>query len=126
MPVAKHHAATKLTICMKNWMGSVRDRGYWHRNDLHQCIADFSTFMHPNWSIVDATRTMMSRGPQGPTRDLKHPELLVVCPDQVAADSVAAALFHDNPQTVRYLKIAHEMGIGTVDHKNMNIHQVEL
>lgn len=126
MPVAKHHGAAKLTICMKNWMGSVEDRSYWHRNNLHQCIADFSTFMKPDWNIVDATRTMMSRGPQGPSRDLKTPDLLIVAKDQIAADSVAAALFHDNPQTVEHLRLAHEMGIGTVDHNRMDITEIEL
>ena len=126
MPVAKHHGGAQLTIAMKNWMGSVQDRGFWHRNNLHQCIADFSTFMKPNWSIVDATRTMMSRGPQGPSRDMKYPNLLIVSADQVAADSVAAALFHENPTKVKYLAIAHEMGIGTVDHKQMNIHEIEM
>ncbi|MFO7821960.1 MAG: DUF362 domain-containing protein [Lentisphaeria bacterium] len=126
MPVAKHHGGAKLTIAMKNWMGAVQDRGFWHRNNLHQCIADFSTFMKPQWSIVDATRIMLSRGPQGPSRDMKRPDLLIVSADQVAADSVAAALFHDNPQSVKYLRMAHEMGIGTVDHKQMNIHQIEM
>lgn len=126
MPVAKHHGGAKLTICMKNWMGSVEDRGFFHRNNLHQCIADFSTFMKPNWSIVDATRTMMSRGPQGPSRDMKTPDLLIVSRDQVAADSVAAALFHDSPKTVKHLELAHEMGIGTVDHNQMEITEIEL
>jgi uncharacterized protein (DUF362 family) len=37
---------------MKNLMGIVWDRGYWHRNDLHQCIADFATFRKPDLNIV--------------------------------------------------------------------------
>lgn len=126
MPVAKHHGGAQLTICMKNWMGAIQDRGFWHRNDLHQCIADCSTVLKPHWALVDATRIMLSRGPQGPSNEMKHPDLLIVSADQVAADSVAAALFHDNPQTVKYLKIAHQAGIGTVDHNKMKIHEIEV
>ena len=42
VPVLKHHSSTQLTAGMKNQMGIVWDRGYWHKNDLHQCIADFA------------------------------------------------------------------------------------
>lgn len=126
MPVAKHHGGATLTICMKNWMGAVEDRGFWHRNDLHQCIADFSTFIKPRWSIVDATRIMKSRGPQGPSRDMEHPDLLIVSRDQVAADTVTATLFHDDPlQAVKYLRIAREMNIGETNLDSITIHKVE-
>ena len=126
MPVAKHHGGATLTISMKNWMGAVQDRGFWHRNDLHQCIADFSSFMKPRWSLVDATRIMKSRGPQGPSRDMEHPNLLIVSRDQVAADTVAATLFHKDPtKAVKYLKIAGEMGIGETKLDHITIHKIE-
>ncbi|OGV52098.1 MAG: hypothetical protein A2017_10690 [Lentisphaerae bacterium GWF2_44_16] len=125
MPVAKHHGAATLSIAMKNWMGAVRDRRYWHGNNMHQCIADFCTFMKPAWTIIDATRTMMSSGPKGPGR-LQYPDLLIVSKDQVAADAFAATLFHDSPEKVGYLRIAGEMGIGNVDLKKMNIHRIEV
>ncbi len=127
MPVAKHHGGATLTICMKNWMGAVQDRGFWHRNDLHQCIADFSTFMKPRWSIVDATRIMKSRGPQGPSRDMEEPNLLIVSRDPVAADTVTATLFHDAPiAKVKYLSIARAMKIGETDIAKINIHKLSV
>ncbi len=126
MPVAKHHGGATLTMAMKNWMGAVEDRGIWHRSGLHQCIADFATFMQPSWTIIDATRIMMDKGPQGPANTLKTPNLLVVSRDQVAADAFAATLFHDDPRTVKYLALAEEMGIGVVDAAGMNVHRVEV
>jgi uncharacterized protein (DUF362 family) len=78
MPVAKHHRGATLTMAMKNWMGAIKDRKHWHRTDLHQCIADFSTFMKPAWTVIDATRCMMDSGPQGPANELKIPNLLIV------------------------------------------------
>ena len=126
MPVAKHHGGATLSIAMKNWMGAVKDRGYWHRTDLHQCIADFATFMKPVWTIVDATRCIMDHGPQGPAEVLKTPNLLIVSKDQVAADAYASSLFHDSPHAVKYLTYAEQMGIGVVDRNKMNIHTIEV
>ena len=71
LPVAKHHGGATLSMAMKNWMGAVKDRGFWHRNDLHQCIADFSGFFKPTWTLVDATQCMLDSGPQGPARQVK-------------------------------------------------------
>jgi len=126
MPVAKHHKGATLSIAMKNWMGIVKDRRWWHRNDLHQCIADFSTFMKPAWTIIDATRCMMDSGPQGPAEELKRPNLLIISKDQVAADAYASSIFHDTPHAVKYLTYAGEMGIGKVDFSEMNIHKIEV
>ncbi len=126
MPVAKHHSGATLTMAMKNWMGAVKDRRYWHRNDLHQCIADFSSFMKPTWTIIDATRCMMDSGPQGPAKELKVPNLLIVSKDQVAADAYASSIFHDSPYAIKYLKYAEEMGIGVVDQARMNIHKIDV
>ncbi len=126
IPVAKHHGSATLSMAMKNWMGAVEDRGIFHRNNLHQCIADLCTRIKPQWTIIDATRIMMDSGPGGPTKNMKYPDLLIVSKDQVAADAFAATLFHDNPFKVQYLKIAHEMKIGQVDLAMMNIHHLEV
>jgi len=126
MPVAKHHSGATLTMAMKNWMGAIKDRGYWHRTDLHQCIADFSTFMKPIWTIIDATRCMMDSGPQGPAKELKIPNLLIVSKDQVAADAYASSIFHNSPYAVKYLRHAEEMGIGVVDQARMNIRKIDV
>jgi uncharacterized protein (DUF362 family) len=125
MPVAKSHGASKLSMAMKNWMGAVYDRGFWHNNDLNQCIADFATFMKPTWTFVDATRTMMKGGPQGPG-PMKHPHLLIVSRDQVAADAYAATLFFRSPYSVKYIRLAKEMNIGQTDIKKMNVHKIEV
>ncbi|QHI69997.1 DUF362 domain-containing protein [Tichowtungia aerotolerans] len=127
MPIAKHHGGAKLSICMKNWMGAVEGRKLWHVKGLHQCIADFSTFMKPTWAIVDATCCMTSKGPQGPSEDMIHPQQVILSKDQVAADTVTALLFHDDPLAeVNYLQIAHDMGIGETDVNNMNIHRIKV
>ena len=93
MPVAKHHGGATLTISMKNWMGAVDNntRRSWHRDGLHQCIADFSTYLKPHLVIVDATRIMLDHGPQGPGK-LAHPHEIIFSTDPAAADAYAGSV----------------------------------
>lgn len=127
MPVAKSHSAATLTLSMKNWMGSIanEDRRAWHRDGLHQCIADFSTFIKPKLIIIDATRIMLNKGPQGPG-DLAHPDEIILSTDPVAADAYAATLFKKEPFDIGYIKLGHEMGVGCGDLKRIKIERVEV
>jgi uncharacterized protein (DUF362 family) len=111
MPVAKTHNGATLTIGMKNWMGSVRDRGHWHRTGLHQCIADFNPAVRAHVTIVDATRIMITNGPRGPGK-LEHPNQLICGTDPVAVDAYAATLFRLQPFDIPYIQLAHDLGIG--------------
>jgi uncharacterized protein (DUF362 family) len=128
MPVLKSHSSAKLTIAMKNLMGVVWDRMYWHRNDLHQCIADYCTFeKKPTLNIIDAYRVMMKNGPRGVSEaDVSPMKSMIISPDMVAADAAAAKLFGMEPTDVPYIEIADDMGIGTMDLENLNIHRIIL
>lgn len=126
IPVAKHHGATKLSTAMKNWMGAIKDRKYWHRHNLHQCIADFAAFMKPVWTIVDATRIMMDEGPQGPTDKMKYPELLILSKNQVAADAMAVTLYDYKPEDVLCIKFAAKKGLGPCKVEDINVIKVEI
>lgn len=120
IPVAKHHSGARLTLSLKNWMGSVRDRGFWHRNNLHQCIADFSTRVRPHLVVIDATRIMLTAGPRGPG-ELAWPNELIMSLDPVAADAYAATLFGREPFEIEHIRIAHEMGIGCGDMNRVEV-----
>ena len=124
MPVAKSHGGATLTLSMKNWMGSVSDRGYWHAHNLHQCIADFSTFIKPSLIIVDALRIMTTNGPQGPGK-LAYPNQLIFGTDPVAVDAYAATLFGKQPFDVPHIKLAHDMGVGCGDLQQVRTVHVE-
>ncbi len=126
MPVAKHHGGATLSISMKNWMGAVDNttRRTWHREGLHQCIADFSTFLKPTLIVIDATRIMLDHGPQGPGK-LAHPNEIIFATDPVAADAYAASLFGHKPSDVPHIRIAAEMGLGCADLAQVKIERVE-
>ena len=68
VPVLKNHNSTRMTSCLKNMMGVVWDRGYWHSNNLNQCIADYALFeKKPALNIIDCYNVMVKNGPQGVT-----------------------------------------------------------
>lgn len=124
VPVAKSHGAAVLTVSMKNWMGSVVDRKFWHQGKLHQCIADCSTLIEPHLIVVDATRIMLTNGPRGPGQIAKPGELIFGT-DPVAVDAYAATLFDMEPFSVPHIEIAHQMGIGVGDLDKVDIVRLE-
>lgn len=127
VPVLKHHSSGKITISMKNLMGIVWDRGYWHRNDLHQCIADFTLFKKPDLNIVDAYNVMMQNGPRGVSiNDLVLMKSQIISTDIVAADAAAAKLFGIEPEKVNYLKYAEMLKTGTLDLKKLSINRITI
>ncbi len=129
MPVAKHHQAATLTMAMKNWMGAVEDRRSWHRDGLHECIADINTLIRPAWTIIDATRVMLQRGPQGGSLEFlkrPNPNLLIVSRDQIAADAYATRLFDRKPEDIQYLTMAKQMGLGVTDLQSMKITEIKV
>lgn len=128
VPILKSHNSAGATICMKNLMGAVWDRRYWHRNDLHQCIADYATFeKKPTLNIVDAYNVMKRNGPRGVSvNDVTLMKSLLVSNNMVVADSAAAKLFGLEPANLSYIKIADSMGIGKMDLTSLNINRIIL
>jgi uncharacterized protein (DUF362 family) len=127
VPILKSHSSAKLTVSMKNLMGVIWDRGYWHKNDLHQCIADFATFSKPQLNVVDAFNVMMQRGPRGVSvEDVENMKSLIVSKDIVAADAAAAKLFGIEPEKIGYIKLAADFKIGRMDLDKMNINRIKI
>ncbi len=125
IPVLKHHGGAQITISLKNLMGIIWDRRYWHRNNLQQCIADFGTFRKPDLNIVDAYRVMLQNGPRGVSEDdIVLMKSLIISPDMVAADTAAARLFGATPAQIDHIRIAHEMGVGNMELENQSIHRI--
>ncbi len=127
VPILKHHGSADLTISMKNLMGNVWDRGFWHRNDLHQCIADFTSFRKPDLNIVDAYSVMKRNGPRGVSQeDVLTMKSQIISADIVAADAAAAKLFNLNPEEINYIRIAHEIKLGNMNLDQLNINRIKL
>lgn len=132
VPILKHHGGAKMSVSMKNFMGIVWDRGFFHSNDLQQCIADASTFEKmPVLNIVDAYRIMTQNGPKGKTaEDVQLAKALFISPDIVAVDTASIKFFSQfrptNLETVGHIALAEEHRIGTSDLNKLKIERIKL
>jgi uncharacterized protein (DUF362 family) len=127
VPVLKNHGSTVITAAMKNNMGIVWDRGFWHRTDLNQCIADFAGCRKPDLNVVDAYRVMTKRGPRGVSEeDVVLMKSLLLSKEIVAVDAAAARLFGAEPANVSYIRLAHEAGLGVMDLTKLSINRIKM
>ncbi|MGV8963072.1 MAG: DUF362 domain-containing protein [Candidatus Saccharimonadaceae bacterium] len=132
VPVLKNHGGAQLTISMKNYMGIVWDRGFFHANDLQQCIADVCTYAkRPVLNVVDAYRLMKTSGPRGKSAgDVVLSKGLFISQDIVAVDT-AAANFFNQVRNMPLDKVAHigkaqELKLGTMDLDKLNIKRIKI
>lgn len=132
VPVLKHHGGAKNSISMKNLMGIVWERGFFHGHDLHQCIADIATYQKaPALNIVDAYRIMKTNGPQGKSEsDAVMLKSLIVSSDFVAADTASMKLFSQVQPTdikdVRYIALAEKLKVGTQSLDQLNVKRIKM
>jgi uncharacterized protein (DUF362 family) len=127
VPVLKSHGGATLSISMKNLMGIVWDRQYWHKNDLHQCIADFPTFKKPTLNIIDAYRVMKTNGPRGlSTDDVVTMKGQIISTDILAADAAATKLFGLDPNAIGHITKGQEMGIGNMNLDGLKINRIKV
>ena len=132
VPVLKNHGGAQLTISMKNYMWIVWDRGFFHANDLQQCIADVCTYpKKPVLNIVDAYRLMKTSGPRGRSlSDVVLSKGLFISQDIVAADTAAANFFNQAREMpldkVTHISKGEELGIGTMKLDNLNIRRLRI
>lgn len=128
LPILKHHGSTTITSALKNLMGVVWDRWFYHANDLHRCIAEFPLFRKPTLNIIDAHTVMMNGGPRGSSyrTELEVKRMLIISPDIVAADAAAAKTWGTAPESVGYIRIADELGLGNANLDSLRINRIRV
>ncbi|MDR2621350.1 MAG: DUF362 domain-containing protein [Dysgonamonadaceae bacterium] len=132
VPVLKNHDGAQMSIAMKNYMGIVWDRPYFHANNLQQCIADLCTWTKkPALNIVDAYRCMRKNGPQGRSvSDTSVLKTLIISKDIVAADTAAIGLFNQvQPMDIK--KVGHiangeKLNLGTQSIDKLNVKRIKI
>ncbi|MDD2999853.1 MAG: DUF362 domain-containing protein, partial [Candidatus Riflebacteria bacterium] len=128
VPILKHHGGARMTSAMKNLMGVVWNRRFYHSNDLHQCIADFTTCSKkPTLNVVDAYNVMMRNGPRGvSTADLATRKMLILSTDMVAADVASAKIMDLTPADVSYIAKAAAHGVGIADLEKLRVERLKM
>jgi uncharacterized protein (DUF362 family) len=128
VPVLKNHNSTRMTSCLKNMMGVVWDRGYWHSNNLNQCIADYALFeKKPALNIIDCYNVMVKNGPQGVSKeDVVLKKSQIITPDWVAGDVASAKMLGVEIEKIEYIAMAHKLGLGNMNLDSQNIKRIKM
>jgi uncharacterized protein (DUF362 family) len=115
VPILKHHGGSQLTMCCKNLMGAVKDRGYLHQS-LHEGIADLAMMLPGHLSILDATRILLRGGPSnGNPKDVAQKNTIIAGVNAVQVDALGAKLFGKAPEEIGYLKLLGQRKYSVID-----------
>lgn len=116
VPVAKHHALSRITGALKNWFGILGGNRHQLHGNLSAAIADANRFLRPTLTVIDATRVLLRNGPKGGNiADTAVKSTVIASLDPVAADAFAATLLGVAPADVSHLVTAEAEGLGTID-----------
>jgi uncharacterized protein (DUF362 family) len=126
LPCAKSHTATEVSFGLKNNMGLIWDRSFFHTGtDIHAAIAELATVVRHHVTILDATRALLTNGPAGPGK-VEALGLIIAGTDPLAVDAYATTLANWNnrtlkPRNVRHLELAFKLKVGEIDPSRMEI-----
>lgn len=132
VPVLKNHGGANMSISMKNLMGIVWDRKFFHANNLQQCIADISSLSKkPVLNVVDAYRLLKTNGPRGRSEaDVVLSKGLFMSQDMVAIDTAATNFFNqvrEMPlEKVGHIANAAALKVGTMQLDKLRIKRVKI
>ncbi len=124
LPTVKTHMYTTTTGAMKNAFGGLlsKYRHYTH-TWIHETLVDLLAIqreIHPGmFAVMDGTTAGNGPGPRLMEPVVKN--VILASADQVAIDAVAAKLMGFDPLNIKYIRLAHERGLGVGDVREIDI-----
>jgi len=124
LPTVKTHIFTTTTGAMKNAFGGLlNERRHWTHSVIHETLVDLlmiQKHIHRGlFAVMDGTFAGDGPGPRCMTPYVKN--ILLASSDQVAIDAIAAKLMGFDPLSIKYIRLAHEQGLGCGDPKEIEI-----
>ena len=124
LPTVKCHIYTTTTGAMKNAFGGLLTtyRHYTH-SWIHETLVDLLAIQKEIHTGIVAVMDGTTAG-NGPGPRTMYPEeknVVLVSSDQVAIDAVAAKLMGFDPLSIKYIRLAHERGLGCGDPRDIRI-----
>ncbi|MCL4811187.1 MAG: DUF362 domain-containing protein [Vicinamibacteraceae bacterium] len=124
LPTVKTHVFTTTTGAMKNAFGGLlNEHRHWTHPVIHETLVDLLMIqkkIHRGvFAVMDGTFAGDGPGPRCMMPHVKN--VILASADQVAIDAVAAKLMGFDPLSIRFIRLAHDMGLGCGDPRQIEI-----
>jgi uncharacterized protein (DUF362 family) len=124
LPTVKTHVFTTTTGAMKNAFGGLlNEHRHWTHPVIHETLVDLLMIqqkIHRGvFAVMDGTFAGDGPGPRCMVPHVKN--VILASADQVAIDAVAAKLMGFDPLSIKYIRLAHDLGLGCGDPRDIAI-----
>lgn len=124
LPTMKTHVFTTITGAMKNAFGGLLNHNrHWTHAAIHETLVDLLQIqqqIHPGiFAVTDGTFAGDGPGPRAMRWHAKN--VILASADQVAIDAVSAKMMGFDPMSVKFIWMAHELGLGCGDMRDIEI-----
>ena len=124
LPTVKTHVFTTTTGAMKNAFGGLlNEHRHWTHPVIHEALVDLLMIqkrIHRGlFAVMDGTFAGDGPGPRCMIPRIKN--VLLASADQVAIDAVAAKMMGFDPLSIKYIRLAHEAGLGCGNPRDIKI-----
>ncbi len=124
LPTVKCHIYTGTTGSMKNAFGGLlTTRRHYTHSVIHETLNDLLAIqkeIHAGlFTVMDGT--VCGNGPGPRTMIPVEKDLMLASGDSTAIDAVAAKLMGFEPMNLKFIRIAHESGLGTGDLNEIDV-----
>ncbi|HEY6343942.1 MAG TPA: DUF362 domain-containing protein [Bryobacteraceae bacterium] len=124
LPTMKTHIFTQMTGAMKNAFGGLLfEKRHWTHSVIHETLVDLLAIqkeIHPGlFAVMDGTFAGDGPGPRCMTPNVKN--YILAGGDMVAIDAVAAKMMGFDPLSIKFIRLAHERGLGCGDPRDIEV-----
>lgn len=124
LPTMKTHVFTQMTGAMKNAFGGLLfDKRHWTHGVIHETLVDLLAIqkeIHPGlFAVMDGTFAGDGPGPRCMVPSVKN--FILASADMVAIDAVAAKMMGFDPLSIKFIRLAHERGLGCGDVREIEV-----
>ena len=124
LPTVKTHVFTTTTGAMKNAFGGLLNaRRHWTHPVIHETLVDLLMIqkkIHRGvFAVMDGTFAGDGPGPRCMIPHVKN--VILASSDMVAIDAVAARLMGFDPLSIKFIRLAHDRGLGCGDPREIEI-----
>ncbi|MGA9349868.1 MAG: DUF362 domain-containing protein [Anaerolineae bacterium] len=124
LPTVKTHVFTVITGAIKNAFGGLlSEKRHWTHAVIDEAIVDLLTIQHEIHSGIFAVMdgTFAGDGPGPRAMRWHEKDIILASADQVAIDAISAKLQGFDPMSLKFIRLAHELGLGVGDPKDIEI-----